>query len=243
MFNIVLCDDNKGFMSLFKSLVNNHFRMISDENFLYKIGACFGSGTDLLEYINNYDIDVLFLDIDMPELSGFDVAKVMSQNHSKTLIVFMSAYDNFVYESFDYLPFAYMRKEKIAEDLPKVTYRIKDKLLEQTRYVTLTTSNKIIKVNSKEILFFESKRNYYVAHLINGTEYSCRGTITQLEKEIKTLGFFRVHSAFLVNLEHADRVAGDGYISIGNSQIPVAQKRSKEFRETFLEYTRRHMGI
>ena len=124
MFNIVLCDDNKGFMSLFKSLVNKHFQIIRDDKFLYKIGGCFGSGTDLLEYINNYKIDVLFLDINMPELSGFDVAKVMSRKHSETLIVFMSAYDNFVYESFDYLPFAYMRKEKIAEDLPKVTYRI-----------------------------------------------------------------------------------------------------------------------
>lgn len=243
MFNIVLCDDNKGFMSLFKSLVNKQFKMIMDDTFVYRIGACLGSGTDLLEYVKNHRIDVLFLDIDMPNITGFEIAKIISHEYSETLIVFMSAYDNFVYESFDYLPFAYMRKERITEDLPKVTYRIKDKLLEKTRYITLLTSNKEIKVDSKEILFFESRKNYYVAHLANGVQYSCRGTMTKLENEVSSLGFFRTHSAFLVNLEHADRVSDGGSILIGDNEVPVAQKRAKEFKKAFLEYTRRHMGI
>ena len=243
MFNIVLCDDNEGYMALFKSMVNKQFQMIMPDDAMCKIGASFGSGTDLLEYAENHKIDVMFLDIDMPEMTGFEIAKVMSREHSETLIVFMSAYDNFVYESFDYLPFAYMRKEKIAEELPKVSCRIKDKLLEQTRFITLFTANKEIKVDSKEILFFESRKNYYVTHLINGSTYSCRGTISNLENETRSFGFFRTHSAFLVNLEHADRVAEDGYILIGNNEVPIAQKRAKEFKKAFLEFTRRHIGI
>lgn len=243
MFNIVLCDDNEGYMSLFKSIVNKQFQMIMHDTSMYKIGASFGNGTDLLEYAKNHKIDVLFLDIDMPEMTGFEIAKIMSREHSNALIVFMSAYDNFVYESFDYLPFAYMRKEKIAEELPKVAYRINDKLLEETRFIALSTANREVKVDSKEILFFESRRNYYVAHLINGSTYSCRGTISKLENETKSLGFFRTHSAFLVNLEHADRVTDDGYILIGNSKVPIAQKRAKEFKKAFLEFTRRRIGI
>lgn len=243
MFNIVLCDDNEGYMSLFKSKVNKQFQRNVNGASMYKIGASFGRGTDLLEYAENHKIDVLFLDIDMPEMTGFEIAKIMSRDYSETLIVFMSAYDNFVYESFDYLPFAYMRKEKIVEELPKVAYRINDKLLEETRFITLSTANKEVKVDSKEILFFESKRNYYIAHLTSGSTYSCRGTISKLENEIGTLGFFRTHSAFLVNLEHASRVADDGYVSIGKCKVPVAQKRAKEFKEAFLEFTRRRIGV
>ena len=243
MFNIVLCDDNKGFMSLFKSLVNKHFEKLKDDKFICKIGGCFGSGIDLLEYIKIHKVDVLFLDIDMPEISGFDVARTVSQKYSDTLIIFMSAYDNFVYESFDYLPFAYMRKERITEDLPKVIYRIKGKLLEQDRFITIYTSNKEFKVDIREILYFESIKNYYIVHLTNGTELSCRGTMSQLENTTKTLGFFRTHSAFLVNLEHADRVTDEGYISIGGREVPIAQKRAKEFKKAYLEFTRRHIGI
>lgn len=243
MFNIVICDDNEGYMSLFKSIVNKQFRMIMNDESMYRIDACFGSGTGLLEYAEDHKIDVLFLDIDMPEMTGFEIAKIMSREHSETLIVFMSAYDNFVYESFDYLPFAYMRKETIAEDIPKVAYRIKDKLLEQTRYITLLSANKEIRVDSKEILYFESKKNYFVAYLINGSVYSCRGTLSKLEKETESLGFFRTHSAFLVNLEHADRVVDNKYILVGTTEIPIAQKRSKEFKKAFLEFTRRRIGV
>lgn len=243
MFNIVLCDDNEGYMSLFKSLVNQEFERIIPEETIYKVGASFGGGADLLRYAENNKIDVLFLDIDMPEMTGFEIAKIMSRNYKEILIIFMSAYDNFVYESFDYLPFAYMRKEKIAEELPKVVYRINDKLLEKTRFVTLSTANKYVNVNAKEILFFESKRNYYMAHLTDDSTYSCRGTISKLEHEIGSLGFFRTHSAFLVNLEYINRFADDGYILIGNTKVPVAQKRAKEFKKSYLEFTRRHIGI
>ena len=79
--------------------------------------------------------------------------------------------------------------------------------------------------------------------MANGVQYLCRGTITKLENEVSSLGFFRTHSAFLVNLEHADRVPDGGSILIGDNEVPVAQKRAKEFKKVFLEYTRRHMGI
>ncbi len=243
MFNIVLCDDNESYMRLFKEMIVNQFKIDDVNTSMYNVGGCFSSGAELLTYAENNKIDVLFLDIDMPEMTGFDIAKIMSVEHSETLIVFMSAYDNFVYESFDYLPFAYMRKERITEDLPKVVNRINDKLFSRNRFITLVTANKEISINIKDILFFESRKNYYVAYLADGSECLCRGTISKLETEYKQHGFFRTHSAFLVNLEHADRVSDDGYISIGQKEIPIAQKRSKEFKRAFLEFTRRRMGI
>lgn len=243
MFNIVLCDDNNGYLSLFKGIVKRQFEIFSHNHRQYKIGACLGSGEDLLEYIEKNKTDVLFLDIDMPGMTGFEIAKIISRDYNEVLIVFMSAYDNFVYESFDYLPFAYLRKEKILDDLPKVAKRINDKLAEQTKYIILTTGNKKMRINSKDILYFESVKNYFIAHMINGTTYSCRGTISKLENEIKTLDFYRTHSAFLVNLEHADRISGDGYLFVGNNKIPIAQKRAKEFKRTYLEFTRRQIGI
>ena len=159
------------------------------------------------------------------------------------MIVFVSGYDNFVYESFDYFPFAYLRKEKIADELPKTVKRIKEKLSEQTKYIILATPNAEIKTDVKEILYFESRKNYYVAHLTDGREYSCRGTMAKLENDTRELGFFRVHSAFIVNLEHIERITNDGYVQTGGDEIPVAKKRTREFRKAFLEHTRRRIGL
>ena len=79
--------------------------------------------------------------------------------------------------------------------------------------------------------------------MADGSVCLCRGTLSKLEDETRALGFFRTHSAFLLNLEHAECVVDDGYVLIGNSRIPIAQKRAKEFKKAFLEFTRRHMGI
>jgi len=243
VFNIALCDDDKTFASLFKDFLNRQIQALKGNSFEYKIGVCVDNGKELLEYLKENKVDVLFLDIDMPEMNGFEIAKIVSREYTDTLIVFMSAYDNFVYESFDYLPFAYLRKEKISDELQKVINRIRDRLLEKTRYITLVSSNKEIKIDLNDILYFESVKNYYVVQLASGEKYSCRGTITKLENEVGSMGFFRTHSAFLVNLEYVDRVSNEGFVIIDGYEIPVAQKRAKEFKRAFLEYIRRHIGI
>ncbi|MBQ7669253.1 MAG: response regulator transcription factor [Clostridia bacterium] len=243
MYRIVLCDDNAGFLSLFRDEIKEQFNRIMPDSSEYEIGPCFESGNEVLKYIESNKTDVIFLDIDMPEMSGFELAKILCRDYKNILVVFMSAYDTFVYESFDYLPFAYLRKEHIKTELPKVSLRIREKLLEPARYIVLPLKDKDIKIDAKDVLYFESIKNYYVAHLVSGKEYTCRGTISKLEEVVKGMDFFRTHSAFLVNMEHIEKVFEDGTLQIENTTIPISQKRAKEFRRAFSEYERRSMGI
>ena len=160
MFSIAVCDDNNAYLSLFKKVVKNQFQTCSDGEPGFSVDASFDNGADLLEYADTHIIDILFLDIDMPEMTGFEIAKRLNKKfHGEILIVFMSAYDNFVYESFDYLPFAYLRKESISEDLPKVVFRICDVLLSKTRYIDLFCDKHKLQIDSREIMYFESKKN------------------------------------------------------------------------------------
>ena len=243
MYNIVFCDDNGDYLTLFRDAVRKQFCQIMPHEAEYEIGPCFGNGKEVLEYIKGHKIDVLFLDIDMPEMTGFELAKILCRDYKDTLVIFMSAYDNFVYESFDYLPFAYMRKKYIENDLPNVALRIKNKLLEPARYISLLVKDKEIKVDAKDVMFFESVKNYYIAHMASGREYSCRGTISKLEESVRTMDFFRTHSAYLVNLEYAEKITADGYLLVGDKAVPISQKRLKDFRKAFSEYARRSMGI
>lgn len=243
MFSIAVCDDNNAYLSLFKKVVKNQFQTCLDGEPSFSVDASFDNGADLLEYADTHRIDILFLDIDMPEMTGFEIAKRLNKKfHGEILIVFMSAYDNFVYESFDYLPFAYLRKESISEDLPKVVFRICDVLSSKTRTIDLLCDKHKLETDSREIMYFESKKNYFEAHLTDGKVYSCRGTLAKLEDDMRSLGFFRVHNAYIVNLEHIDRVIDNKDIMIGALKIPIAQKRKKEFKEAYFEYTRRRMG-
>lgn len=137
MINIVFCDDNEEFLKFFKGEIKSQFQAVS-EGEPFSAEESFTNGKELLEYSDKNSIDVLFLDIDMPEMSGFEIAKVMNEkSNGKIIIVFMSAYDNFVYESFDYLPFAYMKKDSIATEIPKVVLRISEKLSSKKKQIKL----------------------------------------------------------------------------------------------------------
>ncbi len=244
MFNIAICDDNKGYLSLFKGILEKQLQIGAENKSNFRIGGSFCNGKELLEYSYTHRIDALFLDVDMPDLSGFEIAKLLNEKSGNgILIVFMSAYDNFVYESFDYLPFAFIRKKNVSDDLPKVVHRIFKALSKKARYITLFCGKREIDINSSEITYFESKKNYYDVHLTNGKTYSCRGTLTKLESDIGNFDFFRVHNAYIVNLENVGRVIGNRYVTVNGVTLPIAQKRSKGFKEAFLEFTRRNIGI
>lgn len=242
MFNIVFCDDNRQFLSLLRNAVEKECMKIVSKMEDYLIGPAFIKGKDVLEYIKNNPIDVLFLDIDMPEMSGFELAKVLCRGYPKTKIIFVSAYENFVYSSFEYYPFAYLRKDHIAEELPKILRRIIKKVHESGKQLILTTNKGIKKVGANEIVYIESNRNYFTVNLIHDKQYVCRGTLTNFEKQVSEFDFFRIHSAYLINFEYVERMMDDGYVLVHRFSLPVAQRRMSEFKKSYMNYTRRYFS-
>ena len=106
MLKIILCDDSSQFLSVLKYYVEKECSRVLPNDEDFEVGPAFGSGQTALEYIENNHVDVILLDIDMPDINGFDVAKVLCDRHKDIKIVFMSAYDSFVYNSFEFYPFS-----------------------------------------------------------------------------------------------------------------------------------------
>lgn len=242
MLRIVLCDDSSQFLSVLKGYVEKECRHILPDGEDFEVGPAFGSGRGALEYIANNHVDVILLDIDMPGLSGFDVAKVLCNRYKDIKIVFMSAYDNFVYNSFDFFPFAYIRKSHITEEFSKVLKRIVEKSHESERRLMLNTTSGVKNVEFGSIRYAESERNYYKIFLIHNKTYLCRGTLTELEKAVNSSDFFRIHSAYLINLEHVERLLENDMVLVGSSALPIAQKRMQGFKKAYMEYVRRCFG-
>ena len=242
MLRIILCDDNARFLSVLKDYVEKECEKSLPQNEDFEVGPTFERGEDLLEYVKDHRVDVALLDIDMPSLGGFEVAKVLCDNYKDIKIVFVSAYDNLVYNSFEFYPFAYVRKSHITEEIPKILKRIIKKRNESERRMLLNTNvgTKTVDVNS--ILYVESDRNYYRVFLAHGKMYVCRGTMTELENILCNSDFFRVHAAYLVNLEHVERVLENGMVLVGEERIPIAQKRMQAFKKAYMEYIRRCLG-
>ena len=239
MLHMILCDDNSQYLTSLQAYVQKECASaaLPEQDFL--VGPCFTCGNDVLEYLTDHSPDVLLLDIDMPEMSGFDVAKTVCKEYPNIKIVFMSAYDNFVYSSFEYYPFAYLRKSHLADEFPKIFSRLVEKLIKTDRQIRIATTEGIKSLDANSILYVESERNYCTVHLTYGTKYVCRSTLTAFEQEITGFDFYRIHSAFIVNLEHVERIMEDGTVLVKNEMLPIAQKRAKEFKKAYMDYVRR----
>lgn len=238
MFNIVFCDDNERFLVDLNNVMEDECKKYLADGEEIVLGPSFGNGEKAINYIRKHHVDVLFLDIDMPKLTGFDVAKVVCREYPHIKIIFMSAYDNFVYSSFDFYPFAYLRKKQISKELPMVINRLVNKMNESTKHLMLTTTSGIKRVAISMITYAESKKNYYKVHMLQGKQYECRGTLTGLENDLQDSDFFRVHSAYLVNLEHIEKILENSFVQVNNDTIPIAQKRIQEFKRVYMEYIR-----
>ena len=244
MYNIAFCDDNTQFLKQFADTVRKQCELIMPGNIDYEIGPRFSSAKAVMSYLKNNSIDLLFLDIDMPDINGFELAREICNYYKNITIVFVSSYDNFVYSSFEFNPFAYLRKSHIESELEIVLHRIVDQMLLDDKKIVLNTTdgNKVFLV--KNILYFESISNYFKICCTDNTEYLCRGTLTQLEKLISSYDFYRIHSAYIVNLENINSICEKSYVVVKNGhKIPIAQKRLSSFRKTYMEYTRKCLGL
>ncbi len=158
----------------------------------------YASGLELIEKMNAEACDIILLDIDMPELSGLDIAKQLGNLPKKPLLVFVTGHDELVYDSLQFHPFGFVRKSHIDSELPKILADCINELNSRQRHFAFHTAAAEIKLNLDEIIYFEADGNYLKLFTQND-EYRFRDTLGAIENTLSAYGFVRIHKGFLLN--------------------------------------------
>lgn len=189
--------------------------------------ACLDNGKKALTKIKELNPDVVFLDIKMPGLNGFDVAREILTFEASPLIVFATAYDEYAIEAFDvkaidYIlkPFSKKRLAKTVQrlkeaktkafnrsDLREIMDKLKDNLstMEFVR-VSVLENGRIMLLSPKEVFFccaYQGRAKVYV----RDKSFPCPATLNELEEHLKAQNFLRVHRSFLINLSRIKDIA------------------------------------
>ncbi len=225
---IAVCDDETKILEDIKSIILNLYPG-DDVNL-------FSSGEKFLESDDNPD--VLLLDIDMPGMSGMDVASSLADEETDTLIVFVTAHDELVYDSFKYHPFAFVRKTYLREELSGVLKDCRLKIDKKNKHYVFKSGFETVSLPLDEILYFESFANYLTVKT-NTLEYKTRSTISGAQSELEKNDFLRIHKGFLVNLEHIKTVKSDELLLDNDELLPIGKSYSEEARRVILKYMRR----
>ena len=195
-------------------------KLLAEDSDFEKIGEC-ADGADALRAIRKDAPDLVFLDVQMPELNGFEVLAEL-RNERLPIIIFVTAFDTFALKAFEAHALDYLLKpvadDRFFEALKRVKIHIsdresgkfRDRLLGLVREVSHSTKylsrlavesdGRYIFLKVAEIDWIEAAGNYLTLH-VGKQSYLLRGRISELEKNLSPDEFFRIHRSTIVNLD------------------------------------------
>ncbi len=193
-----------------------------------------------LEYLLANEIDLLFLDIQMPHITGLELIKRVPKKNFH--VVFTTAYDQYAIEAIKLQAIDYLLKpidpEQLVQSVSRYIESKKDEKIEDLlNGVSKTSTNKLVIqlqdktlfLDYKEINYLEAESNYTHVHMIDGSNYMTSKTIKHFEELLNQEGFYRTHQSFLVNLDLIREYSKpDHSVVLKNGKFIPVSKNKKE---------------
>ena len=230
MIRIGLIDDDLDHLRLMKSFLTQYEK---EE----KVNFSIKEFNDGLNFVEDYDgnLDVIFLDIEMPHMDGMTAAKKIREKDQALGIVFVTNMAQYAIHGYEVNAIDFIVK-------PVSYYVFTDKLNKAIRFSRLNmekdfviqTEDSIIKLTSSQIIYVEKDKNYLVFHTKQGV-YRSRGTISELEQQLSGEGFSECINGCLVNLKYVTKMEKDT-VWVDEVPLPITRRRKKEFKEEFMKY-------
>lgn len=222
--NCVVVDDEPVALNLVKSYV--------EKTPFLKLEGAFNNPLEAMEFIRQNAVPLVFLDINMPELNGLDLSKMLAK---ETKVVFTTAYDQYAVESYKvgalhYLlkPFSYIDFLGAANKA-QAHFERKEVAKTERQFIFIKADYKLHQVWHDEILFIENMKDYVRFWLKDGRKLMSLLSMKSLD-EILPENFMRTHRSYIVNLEAIEMVERNRII-IRNEYIPVADAYQEAFKE------------
>ena len=242
MIRCILIDDESNSLEMMEWLLKTYCPQV-------KIEAMCNSAANGIEAINKYKPDVIFLDIEMPHMNGFDMLEQFDKLSFD--IVFCTAYDQFAIKAFRYSALNYLLKPVDPEDLKDTIRRLEqrkaapsrdqiDLLLQNMRQavrppvqrIALTANDGMIFVSTEEILYCQAESNYTYVVLKGGKKILVSKVLKDIDETLSGNDFFRIHNSYLINLNHiAKFVRGEGgyvILTVGH-HADISRRKKEEF--------------
>lgn len=221
MISCIIVDDEH----IAREILATHLQKIDMINV---VKSC-KNATEAFNAISSEKIDLVFLDINMPEISGLAFAKSINKNIK---VIFTTAYREYAVDGFDLQAVDYLLKpisfERLLQAINKFTnenVEIKSEpkieIHEKNDFIFVRADRKMVKINFSEINYIESLSDYIQINLINKT-ITTRETISNIEAKLAQHQFLRIHRSFIVSIDKIELFTNE-FVEIRNKAIPISR--------------------
>ncbi|MBQ4802346.1 response regulator transcription factor [Aquimarina sp. MMG015] len=197
----------------------------------------FTNPLDGLKYLEGESVDLVFLDIQMPEITGIQLSKIINK---RTKIIFSTAYPQFALDSYEVAALDYLLKPIEFERFYTAVSKIKatnnsDTIINPTNndeffFFKTDGKNKYAKVFLQDIIYIESLKNYIAIHL-QDQQIITYNTLKHFKETLPSSNFIQIHKSYIISIKHIDKINNDT-IWIQNIELPIGNTYRKSFFET-----------
>lgn len=239
IINILLCDDDNDFLQRLAKIVsqqplpkgasieiikNSHPASLSDQQ------------------LSQYQI--MFLDIDMPERSGMDIARRVRELHLDTIIIFVTNYPQFSLEGYEVRAFRYLLKQEMEQKLPAYFRDALSEISHGEKGLRFSVNAESYYVPYSDIIYLGSDQRviylYTVKPLRSGDHFY--GKMEDLARELAPEGFLRIQKSYLVNMAHIRKLNYDRVILSNGKELSVSRKGYSQIKIQYLAWKGKQWG-
>jgi DNA-binding LytR/AlgR family response regulator len=223
----IIVDDER----IAREILEDHLQKIEAINI---VESC-KNAIDAFNIINSNKIDLIFLDINMPEISGLSFAGSINKDIK---IIFTTAYREYAVDGFDLKAVDFLLKpisferllqavNKFLDETIPVKSRKKEELVyEKSDFIFVRSDRKMIKINFSDVSYIESLGDYLKIHLSNKIIIT-RETITSIEAKLPKNEFLRIHRSFIVSINKIESFTNE-FVEVNNKAIPISRSYKKD---------------
>lgn len=235
-FKLFICDDNENAVEeLHRRAVKNLSGTIS-----YEIKH-FYDGESLLKHCGKEFPDAVLLDIDMPNINGFEVSCELQRINERIFIVFVTSYEDKVYQSWSYSPFWFVRKTHLDDlnvVLPKLLLKLEKERARNTSVVNFFVGNRVIALDVNEIMYIEAFDHEINIVFKDGKTDTYRSRLSDAENQLSTYDIIRVQKGILVNLRFVSKVTSREITLTDSTSFSLGRHLVSDVRNRFYNYMR-----
>lgn len=193
----------------------------------------FTKPNEALKHLKKFPVDLLFLDIHMPSLTGIDFYKQIEQN---TLVIFCTAHSQYAVEGFNLNALDYLLKPFTFERFKQATEKAKDYFsqndTQKNKFIFIRADYSLQKINLDDILYIEALDDYLKIYLHQQKTIVARMTMKSIVEKLPSTDFIRVHRSFIVPLKRVESIRNKT-LQILDKKIPVGNSYEEEVQKYF----------
>ncbi|MCQ4638199.1 LytTR family DNA-binding domain-containing protein [Anaerovorax odorimutans] len=230
MIKIAICDDEKELRQDLSQILSRSLDLRGIEYEILK----FSCGEQLLAQAKRQGPDILFLDIEMDQMDGMTAAKELRKAGSRAVIIFITAYPDYVFQGYEVRALNYILKPYKEEKVLSVLYQALEELrVSADLYYVVRQKSGTIRLLLNDTRYFFSERRMITA--VTGTgPVLFYGKLDDLELELPQF-FVRIHNRYLVNLNYISAIEGNAVLC-KEEQLPVSRARRQDLEIAFAKY-------